>query len=125
MSKVEGIKAFIQKNAIVKAELAQVAQCYYSELVSDEIIEQQKDLIRHAKRLGILSVDSPFFEDAESVVLIRFNEFSRFIDLNECEVKVRPKEDKVSYHYSIQIDNLVLKAVETIPNEEHKKAQAI
>lgn len=125
MSKVEGIKAFIQKNAKVKAELAQVAQCHYSELVSDEIIEQQKDLIRHAKRLGILSVDSPFFEDAEFVVLIRFNEFSRFVDLEECQVKVRPKEDEICYHYSIQVDNLILKAIKRVPVEEHKKAQAI
>lgn len=82
MGKVDEIKAFIQKNAKMMNELALAAQhTVYSQHVSDEIIEQQQELKRHANRLNILSVDTPFFGDAEFSVLLRFNEFSSLVVL--------------------------------------------
>lgn len=71
-------------------ELAQVAQhsSLFSLSLSDEIIEQQQALKRHARRLNIISVNTPFFKDAEFDVLISFNEFSRFVDIDKCQVKV-------------------------------------
>lgn len=126
MSKVDEIKAFVHKNVKVMDELAQAAQhTFYSVLVSDEIIEQQQDLKRNARRLHILSVDTPFWEDAEYRVLIDFDAFSKFISLDECKQKVRTEECATHYHYSIIVENLVLTSIKTVPNEEHKKAQAI
>lgn len=126
MKKLDEIKAFIQKNVAVMAELAQAAEYNsYSSLVSDEIIEQQQDLKRHANRLQILSVDKPIFEDAEFRVLIDIDEFCSFINLEECKETMHVREDKTCYHYSIIIDNIVFKAIKIISNEEHKKAQAI
>lgn len=126
MSKLDDIKAFIQKNVAVMAELTQAAQySSYSSLVSDEIIEQQQDLKRHANRLRILSVDKPIIEDAEFRVLIDLDAFCSFINLEECKKTVRLSEGKTHYHYSIIMDNIVLKAIKIVSNEEHKKAQAI
>lgn len=127
MNKLDEIKEFIQKNTVVMAELAQLAQrdSLYSSYLSDDIIEHQQDLNRHARRIGVIAVDKPFFDEAEFQVLVRFNEFCRFIDLEECEENVHVKEEEISYLYSIVIDNIVLKAVKTVPNEEHKKAQVI
>ena len=126
MSKLDDIKAFIEKKAKVMDELAQAAQhTYYSHIVSDEIIEQQQDLMRHARRLHIVSIEQPFFDEAEFEVLIGFSEFSRFIDLEKCQVKAHPKDDYIAYQYSIITDNLLLKSIKIVDNEEHKKAQAI
>lgn len=126
MKKLDEIKAFIEKNAAVMAELAQAAEySSYSSLVSDEIIEQQQDLKRHANRLQILSVDKPIFEDAEFRVLIGIDEFCSFINLEDCKTAVNASEDKVAYRYSIVIDNILLTGIKIVPNEEHKKAQAI
>ncbi|MER2126328.1 hypothetical protein [Solibacillus sp.] len=126
MNKLDEIKAFIEKKAKVMAELAQAAKItYYSQVVSDEIIEQQQDLMRHGRRLHIVSIEQPFFDEAEFEVLIGFSEFSRFIDLEECQVKAHTKEDYIAYQYSIIIDNLLLKSIKIVNNEEHKKAQAI
>lgn len=127
MSKLNEIKAFIQKSAKVMAELAQAAQSselYYS-AVSDAIIEQQQDLQRHARRLHVISVEEPFSKEAEFKVLIRFEEFSSFINLDECKQKVSITEEATHYFYSIVVDNLLLKTLKTVPNEEHKKTQAI
>ena len=127
MNKLDEIKAFIQKNTAVMTELARLAQrdSLYSSYLSDDIIEHQQDLNRHARRIGVIAVEKPFFEDAEFQVLVRFNEFCSFINLEECKENVHVKEDETSYLYSVVIDNIVLKAVKTVPNEEHKKAQAI
>lgn len=127
MKKLDEIKAFIQKNATVMAELEQFVQrdSLYSLCLSEDIIEKQQELIRHARRIGVLSVDQPSFEGAEFNVLIRFKEFCSFIDLDECKEAIYEMEDKTAYIYSIIIDNIVLKAIKHVPNEEHKKAQAI
>lgn len=127
MNKLDEIKEFIQKNTAVMAELAQLAQrdSLYSSYLSDDIIKHQQDLNRHARRIGVITVEKPFFEEAEFQVLVRFNEFCRFVDLEKCKENVHVKEDETSYLYSIVIDNIVLKTVKTVPNGEHKKAQAI
>lgn len=127
MKKLDEIKVFVQKNASVMAELAQAAQhsSLYSWHLSNDIIEQQQDLMRHAKRIGVITVDKPLFEEAEIRVLIRFNEFCSFVNLEDCKKKLHLDDDKSSYIYSIIIGNIVLQAVEVLLNEEHKKAQAI
>lgn len=127
MEKLDEMKEFIQKNAVVMAELARLTQhgSLYSSSLSDEIIEQQQDLRRHARRIGVIAVYKPFFEEAEYEVQVRFDEFINFINLEECKEKMFVREDETSYHYSIVIDNIVLKTIKIVPNEEHKKAQAI
>ncbi|WP_339216219.1 hypothetical protein [Solibacillus sp. FSL W8-0372] len=126
MNKLDEIKAFVQKNKKVIAELAQVAEHskLYSHSLSDEIIELQQELRRCARRIGIISVGKPFFEDSEYVVLLDFDNFCSFIDLDDCMMKPFIKEGDTFYIYSITIGNLYLKAIKS-PNEEHKKAQAI
>ena len=127
MNRLEDIKVFIQKNATVMAELARLTQhdYLYSSSLSDEIIEKQQELRRHARRIGVIAVDKPFFEEAEFSVLIRFDAFCSFINLEECTEKEHFSEGQTHYHYSIIIENIVLKAAKRDSNEEHKKAQAI
>ena len=127
MNKLEEIYEFIEKNAKVIAELAQAAQysSLYSWHLSNDIIEQQQDLMRHAKRIGVIAVDKPLFEEAEIRVLVWFNEFCSFVKLEDCKKNLHLDDDKTSYIYSIIIGNIVLQAVETLANEEHKKARVI
>ena len=127
MKKLDEIKVFIEKNVKVMAELAQAAQhsSLYSLHLSYDIIEQQQDLRRHANRIGVITVDKPLFEEAEIRVLVRFKEFCSFLNLEDCEKSTHLDDDKTSYIYKIIIGNIVLQAVEILPNEEHKKAQAI
>ncbi|MER2039685.1 MAG: hypothetical protein ABS944_16180 [Solibacillus sp.] len=125
--KLNEIKTFIHKTAAVMEELAQAAEHskLYSLGLSDEIIEQQQDLRRHARRIGVICVEKPFFEEAEFQVLIRFGEFSSFVNLDECKKTVSMRDDVTHYLYSIIMDNIILQAIKTDSNEEHKKAQAI
>ncbi|MER1986611.1 MAG: hypothetical protein ABS948_12040 [Solibacillus sp.] len=128
MSKLDEIKAFVEKNAAVRAELADSlthSSFRYSLTVADSIIEPQQELKRQANRLHIISVDFSYFEEADYQVHMRFDEFSSFIDLDECKEKVWENEGATYYKYSIVIDNLVLFSVKKISNEEHKNAQAI
>ncbi|MER2107427.1 MAG: hypothetical protein ABS949_10860 [Solibacillus sp.] len=128
MKKLDEIKAFVQKNAAIRAELADAitnSSFHYSLAVADDIIELQQELKRQANRLHIISVDFPFFEDADYQIHMRFNEFSRFIDLDECKEKVWENEEATYYKYSLVIDNLILFSIKKISNEEHKNAQAI
>lgn len=127
MNKLDEIKAFIQKSAQVMSELARVSEhsSFYSGFLSDEIVEQQQDLRRHARRIGVINVEKLFFEGAEFKVLLRFSEFSSFINLEECKETVIMKDDVTHYQYIFIMDNIALKAIKTVSNEEHKKAQAI
>lgn len=127
MKKLDEIKAFIQKNAEVMAELARLTQqdSRYSSSLSEDIIEQQQELRRHARRIGVIATDKPFFEEAEFRVHLRFDVFCSFINLDECIEKEHVSDGETTYHYSIIIDNIVLIAVNRNANEEHKKAQAI
>lgn len=127
MNKLNEIKAFIQKSNDIMAEHAQLVHrdSLYSSYLLEDMIEHQQDLIRYARRIGVIAVDKPFFETAEYNVLVSFDEFCRFINLEECKEIVRVNEDETCYHYSFVIDNIILKAVKNVPNEEHKKAQAI
>lgn len=127
MSKVDEIKAFIQKNVTVVSELAQIAECnhVYSSSSAQEFIELYQELHRSAKRIGVISVKKPFFEEAEFRVQLRFDAFCSFINLDECTETELVNEGKTSYHYSIIIGNIALVAVNRNVNEEHKKAQAI
>ncbi|MER2060203.1 MAG: hypothetical protein ABTA16_15390 [Niallia sp.] len=126
MNKLDEIKTFILKSKKVMAELAQGAEGskLYSHLLSEEIIELQQELRRSARNMGVISVEKPFSEDAEYVVLLKFDKFCSFIDLDDCKMKPFINEGDTYYFYSITIDNLYLKAIKST-NEEHKKAQAI
>lgn len=108
------------------AELAQGAEGskLYSNSLSEEIIELQQELRRSARSIGVLSVSKPFLEDAEYVVLLSFDKFCSFIELDDCKKESFIKEGDTHYFYTITIDNLHLKAIKK-SNEEHKKAQAI
>lgn len=128
MNKLNEIKAFIEKSAQVMSALACVTEnsFLYSGLNVEEIIEQQQDLRRHARRIGVVNVEKPYFEEADFKVLLRFNEFSSFINLAECKEKVFGKDHVTHHQYSIIIDNIILTTIKTVSaNEEHKKAQAI
>lgn len=128
MNKLNEIKAFIEKSTQVMSALARVSEhsFLYSGLNVEEIIEQQQDLRRHARRIGVISVDKPYFEEADFTVLINFSEFRNIINLDECKVKkLETTVVATRYHYSIIVENIVLCAIENVSNEEHKKAQAI
>lgn len=128
MEKLDAIKAFIEKSAAVRAELlysATKSSCHYSSHGADCLIEQQQELKRLARRLHIISVKLPLFDEADYRVHISFDEFIKLVDLDECEEKVWQKEEATYHKYSIVIDNLVLFAMKEASNEEHKNAQAI
>ncbi|MER2058189.1 MAG: hypothetical protein ABTA16_05155 [Niallia sp.] len=127
MKKLDEIKAFIQKNAKVMAEFAQAGQysSLFSSSLSDEIIEQQQELKRHARHIGVIAVDKPFFDETEFQVLLRFDEFCSFINLEEFKKSVHEFDHEVRYFYSFIIANLELKSLKIITHEEHKKAQEI
>lgn len=127
MNKLNEIKAFIEKSAQVMSALARVSEhsFLYSSLNVEEIVEQQQDLRRHARRIGVINVEKPFFEEADFKVLLIFKEFSSFVNLAECKETVFAKDDVTHYQYSSIIDNIIFTAIKTVSNEEHKKAQAI
>lgn len=124
-SKLDAIKEFIKMSAKLNSEMAKIPKIHYSSANCDEMIERLQELKRHARRIGVIGVDTPLLEDAEYKVLLRFDEFCSFINLEECTEKMYMNKGETNYHYSIVIDNIALQTIKLATDEEHKKAQAI